>query len=191
LLDDQLNGKPALFFTGELTGDSLESPDEALFAADFSLGFTFAGVARRDAAGDRDTIFDMIISEGEGVGKNIYLSQAGKADNMWFGATTFDGNSVVGTGLLYTQDAPHVITIVVGPDQLRFRFDGVDALPLDPPPEPPTLPSTQRLFAVLGMNVAQEVWHHGLIAELIMYERAFDDAELSALEQHLQQEWGQ
>ena len=44
--------------------------------------------------------------------------------------------------------------------------------------------------AAQGQAAQLTRFHHGLLAEVVMYERALDDDELAGVEQYLQQKWG-
>ncbi len=189
LLPTGLNGNPAVFFGGDGSGDRLQSAP-FLFVGNFSAGFTFSGVVRRDAPGNRDTIIDMVVSGGEHDGKNIYMSQRNELNDMWFGSEPFPvSNVTVSDAGLYTEGVAHLVTIVVAPGKLRFRFDGVEAATVEE--TIPILPPSEQLSAMLGANIAEqtETFHAGLMAELIIYERALDDGELSLVEQTLQDKW--
>ena len=183
LLTNGLNGLAVVAFDGS----QLESKTH--LRADFSQGITFCAVVRRDVPGFEDTIFDMVVAGGPSDSKNIYLSQAGAADNLWFGATTMEGNVTITSAGLYTPNAPHLVTIRSAPGSLLFHFDGDDALPL--PNLPPTLPVTETLTVMLGSNIAAEDprYHHGIVAEVVLYERALDDGELAGVEQYLRNKW--
>ena len=145
---------------------------------------------RRDAPGNRDTIIDMVVSGGEHDGKNIYMSQRNELNDMWFGSAPFPVLNVTESDAgLYTEGVAHVVSIVVAPGKLRFRFDGFEAATVEA--TIPILPPSEQLSAMLGANIAErkETFHEGLMAELIIYERALDDVELSVVEKALQDKW--
>lgn len=183
LMTSGLNGLPVIAFDG----DKLESTN--YLRADFSKGVTFTAVVRRDMPGFEDTLFDMVIAGGPSDSENIYLSQAGADNDLWFGCTEMQPNVTISSAGLYTPNVPHLVTIRSAPGSLLFHFDGDDALP--DPNEAPTLPVTEALSVVLGANIAAQDtrYHHGILAEVVLYERALDDGELAAVEQYLKSKW--
>jgi hypothetical protein len=185
LLQNELNGLAVALFDG----DKLLSKNH--LTADFSQGITFAIIVRRDATGYEDTIFDMVVAGGPSDSKNIYLSQKGDENDLWFGSTVIQPNVTISSAQLYTPNTPHLLTIRSAPGSLLFQFDGEDALPQ--PDVPPTMPVTEALSVVLGANIAPGAgtrYHHGVIAEVVLYERALDDGELAGVEQYLTTKWG-
>jgi hypothetical protein len=183
LMPAAVNGLDAVtFYDDKLQNQAVRS--------DFSRGITFAAVVRRDVQGFQDTLFDMVVEGGPSDNKNIYLSQENERDNLWFGSTIEEANVTISSAGLYTPNTLHLVTIASAPSTLRFRFDGTDGLPQ--PPMPPDLPATEMLHVVLGANIATQNtrFHRGIIAEVILYERALDDGELSAVEQYLRAKWG-
>jgi hypothetical protein len=174
-----LNGKPALrFFDQYLLGG-------LVMESGFGAGFTLAGVVQREDVGT-DGDWDAVLDLQSPAGQNIFLVRSKTDDAFAFGCPQNEAGGVTTTALgAYPAAVPLVLVVVVDGPLVSIRVDGqdimLDTTTLDP------LPSSKTMSGVVGSNIDVNQHDHGLIAEVILYERAVEDVH--ALEQYLLQKY--
>jgi hypothetical protein len=173
-----LNGKPVVQFMGE----HLRRDD---FAADFSGGLSFATVVVRIAGRTPwDSIFDISVDDPL---ENLYLAQWGDDDELALGFGK--GSNARTPAGSYLQDTPYVLLITMSGSSLSVRMNGTEVL--DAGALPPIGPVTGMVLATNTHGDDPELSgpHEGVIAEVLMWERALTVAEGAAVEDHLVAEW--
>jgi hypothetical protein len=156
--------------------------DEFSLESGFQNGLTFAGVILRDDVPgvEWDPFFDMQSPTVE----TIHLLRSGGGNAFDFGYPQTGGSAVTAVDS-YLPSEPHVVVVVDDAGTLTFRVDDV-AVPLASN-QLGTIPESTTFEVLIGgsFGATRQKYHHGFIAEMILYDRPLSTRAVDQIEGYL------